>query len=312
MVNLAGQRVEGRGQIKTRRLSAIIPQLSALIPLLSALFPLLSALTVFSACDLAAGHLMGRATEEWTRSYPLGADGEIRIVNTNGKVEVEGVDGSTVEVRAEKIARAATDAGAQELLPRIGIKEDVQPNRVSLETERMNGIMIGAAFEVRYHVRAPKRAVVNVTTTNGGIALTALGGKIVAHTTNGGVNAKDMAGAIEARSTNGGVTLDMASFGSDPISARTTNGGVVLLLPASARADVSASCTNGGIIVSPELKLDVNEQSRRSLQARMNGGGAPITLSTTNGGVRIKPRGMAERETTDGDDRDVRRLDKRR
>ena len=31
----------------------------------------------------------------------------MRIVNTNGKVEIEGVDGSTVEVRAERIARGA-------------------------------------------------------------------------------------------------------------------------------------------------------------------------------------------------------------
>ena len=56
----------------------------------------------------------------------------------------------------------ATDAAARELLPRIDIKEDIKPDRVSLETERMSGIMIGAAFEVRYHVRAPKNAVVNV------------------------------------------------------------------------------------------------------------------------------------------------------
>jgi len=36
----------------------------------------------------------------------------------------------------------------------------------------MSGIMIGAAFEVRYHVRAPKSAVVNVTNTNGQVSLT--------------------------------------------------------------------------------------------------------------------------------------------
>jgi hypothetical protein len=272
-----------------------------------ALVPVLSTVVVFAGCDIAAGHLMGRATEEWTRSYPLAADGEIRIVNTNGKVEVEGVDGSTVEVRAEKIARAATDTGAKELLPRIEIKEDASPSRVSIETQRMSGIMIGAAFEVRYHVRAPRRATVNVTTTNGGIALTALNGKIIAHTTNGGVNAKEMAGPIEARSTNGGVTLDLASIGPDPISARTTNGGVTVFLPPSAKADVSASCTNGGIIVSPELKPDISEQSRRSLQARLNGGGVLVTLASTNGGIRLKPRGgMAERETDDDEKPPVR------
>lgn len=254
--------------------------------------PLLMLLVVIAlaGCDLSVGNLTGRATEEWTRAYPLAAGGEIRIGNTNGRIEVEGVDGSTVEVRAEKIARAATETGARELLPRITIKEDVQSDRVSVETERMSGIMIGVAFEVRYHVRAPKGAVVNVSTTNGGIGLTALAGKVVARTTNGGVTAKDMAGGIEARSTNGGVTIDVASLGSERVSARTTNGGVVLMLPDAAKADVSASCTNGGIIVSPDLTLAVTEQSRRRLEGRLNGGGTPIDLQTTNGGVRIKTR----------------------
>ena len=110
---------------------------------------------LLAGCDLSLGHLTARATDEWSRSYPLEAGGEIRIVNTNGKIEIEGTDGSTVEVKAEKIARGATDTAARELLPRIVIKEDIKPDRVSLETERMSGIMIGAAFEVRYHVRAP-------------------------------------------------------------------------------------------------------------------------------------------------------------
>src|SRR5881398_3428412 len=82
---------------------------------------------VLTACDVSLGNLAGRATDEWTHTYPLSAGGEVHIANTNGRVDVEGVDGSNVEVRAERIARAATDAGAKELLPRITIKEDVQP-----------------------------------------------------------------------------------------------------------------------------------------------------------------------------------------
>ena len=50
------------------------------------------------------------------------------IVNTNGVIDVEGVDGSTVEVRAERIAKGATEAAASELLPRIVIKEEAKPD----------------------------------------------------------------------------------------------------------------------------------------------------------------------------------------
>jgi len=256
---------------------------------------------VLAGCDMSLGHLAGRATDEWTHTYPLSPGGEIRIGNTNGRVEVEGVDGSTVEVRAERIARAATDAGARELLPRIKISEDVKPDRIAIETERMSGIMIGIGIEVRYHVKAPKNAVVDVTTTNGGIALNDLAGKVTARTTNGGVQAKNLAGAVEARSTNGAVNVDLASVGSERVVLRTTNGGVTLSVPERAKADISASWTNGGINLS-NVKMDVIDRSRRSFEGRMNGGGAPIVLHTTNGGIRIRNRSDAVESTSDDPD----------
>src|SRR3954452_21957701 len=204
---------------------------------------------VLGGCDVSLGNLSARATDEWTHTYQLTAGCEVRIVNTNGRIEVEGVDGTTVEVRAERIARGATDVAARELLPRIVIKEDVKPERVTLETERMNGIMIGAGFEVRYHVRAPKSALVNVTNTNGQVVLNALDGKVVAHTTNGAVKATNLKGGVDGASTNGSVSIDMASVGSERISLETTNGSVTLMLPETAKASVSASVTNGGINV---------------------------------------------------------------
>jgi hypothetical protein len=250
-----------------------------------------------AGCDLSLGHLTARATEEWTRTYPLSPGGEVRITNTNGRIDVEGVDGPTVEVRAERIARGATEAAARELLPRIVIKEDSGPDRVSLETERMSGIMIGVGFEVRYHVRAPKSAAINVTNTNGAVVVTSLSGKIMAHTTNGGVTGRNLTGGVDARSTNGGVFIDMAAVGPGRITLHTTNGAVTLALPETAKADLSASCTNGGINVSALEGLEVSEKSRRHLEGRLNGGGTPIQVETTNGGIRVRARDAASTRT---------------
>ena len=243
-----------------------------------------------AGCDVSLGNLSARATEEWTHTYPLTAGGEIRIINTNGRIDIEAVEGSTLEVRAERIAKGATDSAARELLPRIVIKENVAPDRVSLETERMNGIMIGAGFEVRYHVRAPKNALVNVTNTNGQVSVVGISGKVVAHTTNGGVKGTALTGGVDARSTNGGVSVDMASVGPERISLETTNGGVTLMLPEQAKATVSASCTNGGISVGSLDNFEVSEKSRRHLEGRLNGGGTEIELQTTNGGIRLRSR----------------------
>jgi len=245
--------------------------------------------------------LAGRATDDWTRKYPLNAGGEIRIVNTNGRIDIEGVDGSTVEVRAERIARGTSDEAARELLPRIVIKEDATPDRVSLETERMSGIMLGASFEVRYHVKAPRNATVNATNTNGQVALTALSGKVNARTTNGAVKGDGLTGGVDAHTTNGQVTIDMASVG-EHVTLHTTNGSVLLTLPDTAKADLQASVTNGGISVGEFQNISVGEKSRRRFEARLNGGGAPIELQTTNGAVRIRPRNsIPDTEKTDKD-----------
>jgi len=258
-----------------------------------------------AGCDVSLGNLSARATEEWTHTYPLAPGGEIRIVNTNGRIEVDGVDGSTLEVRAERNARGATDSAARELLPRIVIKEDVKPERVTLETERMNGIMIGAGFEVRYHVRAPRGAVVNVTNTNGQVALNALTGKVVAHTTNGAVKGTNLSGAVDGQTTNGSVSIDMASVGTERISLETTNGSVTLMLPEKAKATVSASVTNGGINVGSLDNFDVTEKARRHLEGKLNGGGTQVELHTTNGSIRLRSRDTVNTRTdTDTADKD--------
>jgi hypothetical protein len=73
-------------------------------------------------------------------------------------------------------------------------------------------------------------------------------------------------------------------------------------VPEKAKANLSASWTNGGINVASLENLDVSEKSRRRFEGTLNGGGTPIELQTTNGGIRVRPRdGVAD--TRDTDDR---------
>jgi hypothetical protein len=237
-----------------------------------------------AACDGPFG-LSGRAVDEWTRSYSLADGGQLQISNTNGIVEIEGVAGSTVDVRAERVARARTDSAARELLSRMAITEDVTPTRISLDSGRTGGFSSGG-YEVHYHVRTPKNTVVRATTTNGMILLTALSGHTTAATTNGEVRAEALAGGIRAKTTNGRVDVGLTALGAGDVDLQTTNGAIVLTLPLESKADLDASVTNGAISVTG-LTVDASEQSRRHLSARINGGGTPIRVSTTNGAIRI-------------------------
>ncbi len=80
----------------------------------------------------------------------------------------------------------------------------------------------------------------------------------------------------------------------DRISLSTTNGGVTLNVPETAKADVVATWTNGGMSVNG-LNLDVSERSRRRFEGKLNGGGTPIELHTTNGGIRLRARDETQR-----------------
>ncbi len=244
---------------------------------------------VVSGCGVPIGPFQGRASDTWTRTYPLSKIGEVTIVNVNGKVEVEGVDGSTLEVQAERIASGATDQLARDLLPRIPIEEHAAPDFVSIETKRITGFLIGASFEVRYHVNVPRTATIRATTVNGGVTVTAMDGRVVAQTTNGGVVATQIKGGIEARTVNGGIRVQLASLGSDRIELTTINGGVRVALPETSKATVSATWVNGVITMSG-LQFEVEEQSKRHFEGRLNGGGTLIDLKTVNGGITLGTR----------------------
>lgn len=233
------------------------------------------------------GDLTGIAQDEWTRSYTLSPGGTVEITNRNGHVEVEGAEGTTVEVSAERIAKALTDAGARELLPRIVIDEESSPDRVSLVTEGIEGMLIGAAYEVRYRVKVPRDASLRIRVTNGNLDVQGINGAVTLTSTNGSLSAEGLGGGVEARSVNGKVSVGLTAVGDDPVDVRSTNGGIELTLPAGASATLMANVTNGNVDVSGVSLEEIGEQSRRRVRGRLNGGGTPVELTTVNGNVRV-------------------------
>ena len=168
----------------------------------------LVALPLTAGCDLVTAQESARS--EWTKSYTLADNGRVEIDNVNGRIEVEAWDGNTVEVRAERIGKGTTPDAAKRMLDRIEILEQVTPAQVRLETKvaRATG-WLGGGAEVRYVVKVPAGAEIDVETVNGGIEVSGVRGPVTAETTNGGVTARRIAGPIDASTTNGGVDVDV-------------------------------------------------------------------------------------------------------
>lgn len=251
------------------------------------------------ACDISVdgsglsfGVGQGKAQDEWSRSYPLSAGAQLDIININGRITAEASDGSAVEVRAERTARASDDESAKALLGEIEMREEVGEGRVRIEvrTPRLSGLR---GHQVQWTVRVPKGVNVQLRTVNGGVRLAGLDGNVVAQSTNGGVSGTRLrATGLQAEVTNGGVDIELANAPtSGSFTLESVNGGVTLAMPGDSRATISARCVNGGITVSGLDVTTDGERSRRRLQGSLNGGGARVSLETTNGGVRLSSSG---------------------
>lgn len=263
-------------------MSLMMPRLRALAAL-----PLVAALSLTAACDIALSGAREEATETVTRSFPLSPGGTLDISTTNGRIEVVAGSGPTVEVKAVKVAKAATKEGAAELLKNLQLKEEVTPDLVKLGAERgKRGPTLtgwGTSTEVRYYVKVPANTKVILNTTNGQIEVDNVTASAQMETVNGQINARGLGGDVKASTTNGGVDIAMAAVTGD-INVETTNGGVTVRLPADAKALLLGRTTNGGLSVDG-LQVEEVERSRRRLEARLNGGGQRIEAETTNGSI---------------------------
>jgi Putative adhesin len=254
-----------------------------------ALLPAL--LVAVSGCDIVTADLKAHETAEWRKSYQFSPGGRVEVRNVNGRIEVQPSEGNTVEIVALKSARAGSPEAAREALGRIEIVDSSSGNLVKVETRLPRGghMFHRGGTEVRYTLKVPAAAEVEFSTVNGGVEVTGLTGRIKTETTNGGIIGRNIGGPIDASTTNGGVEVELTRIVDGGVKLGCTNGGIELRLPQDARANISASITNGGISTDG-LTLDKTDSTRRRLEARLNGGGPPIRLEGTNGGISISPR----------------------
>ena len=95
---------------------------------------------------------------------------------------------------------------------------------------------------------------------------------------------------MDARSVNKGVTVSLAAFGRDPVDLRAVNGSVDLTVPSDVDASLEANYTNGSFDINDLMFEPLGEQTRRRARGRLNAGGAPITITTVNGNIKVRPQ----------------------
>ncbi len=207
-------------------------------------------------------------------------------MNVNGLVQVEAGTGPAIEIRAERRAKASSDEAAKDLLGKVQMLEDVKPDAVRLEAKPPKTIRGGV--DISFFVKVPAGVNVVARTVNGGIKLMSVPNDVEASTTNGGVEADQVSGTLRVSTTNGGVPPGAQWPGqrrpAGPDGQRRRERRICRRMPAR---NLSAHVVNGGLGVD-NLQLEtLGERTRRRLEGKLNGGGPPIELGTTNGGIHL-------------------------
>ena len=229
-------------------------------------------------------------TEKFEQSYPLNANGRVRISNINGSITVEAWDRNEVQLSYTKIA------DSRERLADVEVRVTSRPEFFSVESDydswkaRNNDQWRnGARLSVEYILRVPRGAVLNeVETVNGSVTVSNFTNVTRVSAVNGSVKATNIRGTARLSTVNGEVTADFDRLASgSKISLDTVNGKVHLLIPSDSNATLKADSLNGSITNEFGLPVRKGKYVGRDLYGKVGSGDVDIRLNSVNGTLTI-------------------------
>ncbi|HTP86056.1 MAG TPA: DUF4097 family beta strand repeat-containing protein [Bryobacteraceae bacterium] len=202
----------------------------------------------------------------------------------NGGISVKGWDRSEILVRSQTRVWERDPEEAK----RIASEVHVVVSGSHIRTDGPKWNWHDGGWGVSFEIFVPRRTDLTLRTTNGGVDIEDVRGRMDFDTTNGGVKLTRVAGDVEGQTTNGGVHIELAGdhWDGDKCSVTTTNGGVKLLVPANYSAHLEASTTHGGVNI--DFPVTVHGRIGSQIETDLGSGGRTIRVRTTNGGISVQ------------------------
>lgn len=228
----------------------------------------------------------------------LAAGGTVSVNNINGDVKV--VPSTTGRVDVLGVKR-----GDSQYFDRIRV--DVQP------TSR--GITVCVLFEgdascddrdsgnrgrtsrrewrdlaINLEVAVPANLMVSASSVSGDVDVTGAHGDVRATSVSGDLRLdRIVAGSVQATTVSGDVEVRIEQFsGRGDLKFGTVSGNVALEVPKQFDADLSMTTVSGDIVSDFPLVVGGSRMNRRSIDARIGGGGRRLDLNTVSGDVKIR------------------------
>ena len=224
------------------------------------------------------------------RELTVASSGTVNVdAGQNGGISVKGEDRGDVLVRACIQAWGTTEDEAKAAAAGIKINTSGEI--------KADGPAGDKNWSVSYQILVPRSSNTRLKAHNGGISLSGVDGNAEFETQNGGVNVSNVSGSVKGRTANGGVNVSLAgtSWKGSGLDIETKNGGVNLTIPENYAANVETGTVNGGFksdipslnVTTENLQGSDSRSRARRINTSLNGGGAPVRVVTTNGGIKI-------------------------
>ena len=126
-----------------------------------------------------------------------------------------------------------------------------------------------------------------VRTSGGSITIGKVSGDVYAHTSGGSINVEEVMGTIDATTSGGSVMANITRQPEHDCRLTTSGGGITVYLAQDIRVDLDAQ-TSGGRVRTDFPVTIRGVISKRSLRAKINGGGPELYLRTSGGSISIR------------------------
>ena len=236
-------------------------------------------------------------------NIPLSRPGEpvtldISILSAHIEVIGEDREDAEFEVSVTKGKRKIiTPSGPKDITGGgYSLEVDEQDNHISLSTG-------WRANQVRVLARIPRRADLELQTTNDGVIIVRdIVGNFQLQNTNGPITATNISGSVIAESVNEDIVLKFSEISdSQTMALASVNGDLNVGLPGNAKAELHIDTSRGEILsdfeveVMPSKPIIERRENRGGIEVKMenvivaniNGGGTVIKLKTLNGNIQI-------------------------
>ncbi|HZQ93531.1 MAG TPA: DUF4097 family beta strand repeat-containing protein [Candidatus Sulfotelmatobacter sp.] len=258
---------------------------------------------LLSFLALAVAAALPSRAEEWSKTYTVGANPDLRIETTDANIRVTTWDQDTIEAKVITNRYKIGEGG-------IRIEEHQAGNSVEIEVRYPHhnfNFEWGPSHRVDIVVQMPRRGNVNLRTGDGKVELSDLQGTMNVHSGDGSENLENLDGKLHATTGDGHIRasgrfdelelktgdghLDaIARPGSKMAAAwrlESGDGSVSLELPPDLSADVDLHTGDGHI----DLEMPVTTEGKirpNDIHGKLNGGGSLLTIHTGDGSIHLR------------------------